>query len=295
MAKIGRFRNDASREAFLRAYTEAEALWPLPATTSDIETSFGSTHVRRSGTGDGTPIVLLHNFGGNGLTWYQVVEDFARNRVVYALDTVGTASRSVQTAPLAKESDFAAWLQQVLDALGLERVHLIGYSHGAWHTAAVALHDSRRLASITLIEPGGVLTKPEWKILWKMVQFGMKGKSDANLRAMMEWLSPGVELTPLQAALVKPAIEYRMKIGWARVLKDAELQSITVPTLVIFGGESLVAHPEVAGARIAEHLPHGETVTYPGVGHGLLFQIPDQIAARTLEFIEQHEDAPATR
>lgn len=294
MAKIGRFKNEASREAFLRGYAELEALWPLPATQLDVETSFGPTHVRHSGQGDETPIVLLHQFGGNGLLWRGVVEDFARDRVVYALDTIGTAGRSVQTAPLTAESDFATWLNEVLTALNLDRVHLVGYSHGAWHAAAVALHDPRHLASITLIEPGGVFTKPEWKILLKMVQFGMKGKSDKNLQAMMDWLAPGSVVHPLEFACAKPAIEYRMKIGWARVLKDAELQSITTPTLAIFGAETLVADPARAAERIATHLPRGETVTYPGMGHGILTQIPDQITARTLEFIQQHDHTTAS-
>ncbi|MFF2550403.1 alpha/beta fold hydrolase [Nocardia sp. NPDC058058] len=295
MAKIGRFKNDAAREDFLRAYAEAEALWPLPATTMDIATSLGSTHIRRSGAGEGTPIVLLHNFGGNGLMWRSVVETFARDRVVYALDTVGTAGRSVQTAPLTKESDFATWLYEVLEALDLQRVHLVGYSHGAWHAAAIALHDSSRIASITLIEPGGVFTKPAWKILFQMIRFGLGGKSDENLRRMMEWLSPGVTLDPLESALAKPAIEYRMKIGWARVLTDAELRGLTVPSLTIFGQDSLVANLEATSARIAEHLPNGELATYPNTAHGILFQIPDRLSARTMEFIARHDRAPASR
>ncbi|WP_378734823.1 alpha/beta fold hydrolase [Nocardia brasiliensis] len=295
MTKIGKFKNDQARETFLRAYEALETLWPLPATTLDIQTALGSTHVRHSGSGAKTPIVLLHPIGGNGLVWHSIIEDLARDRVVYALDTIGTAGRSVQTAPLRGESDLAAWFDEVMAGLGLDRVHVVGYSHGAWHAGLVALHEAGRLASVTLIEPGGVFVKPKWSVLLKMIAFGMKGKSDKNLRKIAEWLTPGVRLHELEFALAKPALEYRMRIGWARVLKDAELRSITTPTLVMFGADTLVADPELAARRIAEHMPDAETVIYPGTGHGVLLQIPRQLTRRILEFVQQHDQlAPTT-
>lgn len=295
MTKIGQFKNDEARETYLRTYEAMEALWPLPATTLDIQTSFGSTHVRHSGAGTNTPIVLLHPVGGNGLHWHPIVAELARERAVYALDTIGTAGRSAQTAPLGRESDFAAWFNEVMAGLGLDRVHLVGYSHGAWHAVLVALHDPWRLASVTLIEPGGVFTKPKWSVLLKMLAFGVKGKSDENVRKMGEWLTPGAPIHELEFACAKQALEYRMRIGWARVLKDAELQSITSPTLVTFGADTLVADPELAARRIAAHLSNAETEIYPDTGHGVLVQIPEQLTRRVLGFVRQYDQlAPTT-
>ncbi|MBA4856397.1 hypothetical protein [Nocardia farcinica] len=94
---------------YLRIYDTLESEWPLPADTFDIPTSFGSTHGRRSGVGERTPMVLLHPVNGSSLYWRSVVADLARDREVYALDTIGTAGRSVQTAPLRGEADVAVW------------------------------------------------------------------------------------------------------------------------------------------------------------------------------------------
>lgn len=289
MAKIGRFKNDAARDAYLRAYAAVEEMWPVPSTQHDIETSFGSTHVRRSGSGGGVPIVLLHAVGGNSLVWHRSIEELTRDRVVYALDTIGTAGRSVQTAPLNNEADFATWVNEVLVGLGLDRVHLVGYSHGAWHASLVALNDPQRLASVTLIEPGGMLTRPKWSILLKMIRFGMGGRSDENIRKMMDWLSPGVTLDEREFAGAKAALDYRMGIGWARVLKDAELRTLALPTLVIFGADSLVQDIPVATRRIEENIANAEIEVYPGTAHGILFEIPQQVYARILNFVQQHD------
>ncbi|AXK84435.1 hypothetical protein SAMN05421776_101190 [Nocardia farcinica] len=94
---------------YLWIYDTLETEWPLPADTFDIPTSFGSTHGRRSGVGERTPMVLLHPVNGSSLYWRSVVADLARDREVYALDTIGTAGRSVQTAPLRGEADVAVW------------------------------------------------------------------------------------------------------------------------------------------------------------------------------------------
>lgn len=50
MARIGRFKDDEARAAYLRAYDAVADLWPMPATDVDVPTSFGTTRVRSSET-----------------------------------------------------------------------------------------------------------------------------------------------------------------------------------------------------------------------------------------------------
>lgn len=293
MPKIGRFKNEASKQAYESIYRELEGTWPVPSTQLDVPTSFGTTHVRRSGTGTETPIVLLHAVGANCLQWHIVIEDLCRDRVVYALDTIGTAGRSVHTAPLTGESDFATWVGEVLNELGVDRVHLVGYSHGAWHAVLVALHAPERLASVTLIEPGGVFDKPSWRVLLKMIRAGMR-RTDKNIRELNDWLSPGYVIGDREFALVTEALNYRPGVGWARMLKDAEVQSISVPMLVISGAETVVSSPEQVAARLADLVPEAEVEIYAGTGHGILGHIPDRVIPRLMKFVRNHDDAKRT-
>ncbi|MFI9504100.1 alpha/beta fold hydrolase [Nocardia sp. NPDC052566] len=288
MAKIGRFKSDQARETYEAAYAALAASWPLPATELDIPTSFGSTHVRRSGSGSGTPIVLLPSFGGNGLYWDFIVEDLARDRIVYAPDTIGVAGKSVQTAPIVGEADFATWFNEVMAGLGVGDVHLLGLSQGAWHASLVALHGPERLASVTLIEPNGIITKMRWTVLAKILRFGMN-PTDEKWRKMTAWLTPGVTMSDAEFACARAALGYQTGLGWSRVLDDVELRSIATPLLAIFGGESVVCDPEAAVRRIADRVPNADTEIYPGMGHGVLDQIPEQVVPRVLHFLRQHD------
>ncbi|WP_028478871.1 alpha/beta fold hydrolase [Nocardia sp. CNY236] len=293
MAKIGRFKNEQVRDAYLAAYADLEALSSVPATTLDIQTSFGTTHVRRCGSGAGTPIVLLHSFGGNGLYWDFVIEDLSTDRVVFALDTIGTAGKSVQTAPIGKEADFAAWFDEVMAGLDVDRAHVMGLSQGAWHGALVTVHAPQRVASLILVEPNGVITKMKWSVLFKIMRFGMSS-SDENWKKMTAWLTPGVTMSDTAFACARAALGYRTRLGWARVLKDAELRSITVSMLAIFGGESVVCDPVQADERITALVPNAEIEIYPGMGHGVLDQISERVVSRILNFVQQHDQKAAS-
>ena len=52
--------------------------------------------------------------------------------------------------------DLVIHYDTLLDALELERVHLVGYSLGGWIAAEFAVFHPRRLASLTLITPAGL-------------------------------------------------------------------------------------------------------------------------------------------
>ncbi|MRH88483.1 alpha/beta fold hydrolase [Nocardia sp. SYP-A9097] len=293
MAKIGRFKNDQARAEYLRAYDALETLWPLPQTQVDIETSFGTTHVRSSGSGSGLPLVLLPSFPGNGLQWHGLIKDLTRDRTVYAFDAIGAAGKSVQTAPFTGEADIAAWLAEVLAGLGLTRAHVLGYSQGSRLASLLALYAPERLASVTLIEPNGLLVKMKWSVLFRIMRFGIR-PTEANRVKMAAWLTPGVTMNEREIACLHAALAFHNTLGWPRLLEDAELQSISTPVLAVFGGDSVAGNAVAAAERVTDLLPHGQSRIVPGMGHGVIDQAPDEVVPRVLEFLAQHDHSDAT-
>ncbi|MCM6774181.1 alpha/beta fold hydrolase [Nocardia sp. CDC159] len=293
MPKIGRFTNKEAQAAFLRAYDTIAARWPVPSTLLDIETSFGTTRVRKSGSGEGAPIVLLPGIGGNGQAWWRIIEALARERVVYTPDVIGWAGRCVQTAPLRDASDVAKWVVETFDGLGAGRVHLAGNSLGAWMSGATGVYHSDRLASLTMFEPSAAtFAKPSWGLLFKFLKAGMRPTPE-RMRKFNKWLLPGFELDDEEFALAMAALKFRMAMPWDRQFTDDQLAHITTPTLVLFGAETIAGDPEIAAARAREHIPSVETEIYPGIGHDLLWANPDQVIPRFLDFVASHDPVRA--
>lgn len=272
--------------------------WPVPREELDIDTRFGSTHVRRSGHDTGTPIVLIHPNTGTSAGWYRLVEPMARHHPIVALDTVGTPGRSVQTAPFAAARDLGVWLDDALDALQLDRVHLLGYSEGGWIAATHAAHTTTpdRLATLTLIEPGGALLRIRPVVLARLVGRGVLIVSgivdrERGLRALSEYLSPGVELTDREMELVLTSFRtFRQRLPMPVTLSDDQLRSITTPTLLLLAENTVLYDPAAAAERARRLLPEVEIDIVSGAGHGLPFQFPDLVTARVLTFVDAVSD-----
>ena len=111
---LGKFADQKAQERYFATYDAILRKWPVPAEELDVETRFGPTRIRRSGTGQGTPIVLLHGVMGTSLSWYSFVAELAERHTVYAVDTIGEPGRSVQTRPVQSGQDQADWLADVL-------------------------------------------------------------------------------------------------------------------------------------------------------------------------------------
>lgn len=289
MPKIGKFASEEAEATFVCAYDTLAAKWPVPSTSVDIETSFGTTYVRKSGSGDGAPIVLLPGLGGNGQVWQRFIEGFARDRVVYTPDVIGWAGRCVQTAPVKDAEDVARWVSEVLDGIGEDRVHLAGNSVGAWMAGGVAVYRSDRLASMTMFEPSAaVFAKPRWSVLFKFLVAGINPTPE-RMRKLNEWLMPGVQLSDDEFACTLAAVKFRMAMPWDRTFTDEQLAAITVPSLVLFGADTVVGDPELGAARARAQIASVETELYPGIGHNLLWANPEQVIPRFLGFADSHD------
>jgi pimeloyl-ACP methyl ester carboxylesterase len=285
-ARIGQFQNDEARARFTEAYERLESAWPLPCESRVVQTSFGSTYVRVTPGGSGLPLVLLHPLQGTSLAWASVIAALAADRTVFAPDSIGTAGRSIQTAPLTSEQQRADWLDEVICGLGIDRAHLLGYSNGTVSVLAGLIHKPQRIATAALIEP--TLVKPR---LGTLLRFAAAGAfpSKRRLDRLSAWLSPGVQSTPDERALAGESLRaYRSRLPWAAPPTDDELLLISRPTSVLLGAESVLANPGRTATR-AHRIPNARVETYSGLGHGMLFQEPDRVLRDITVFFRCHD------
>ena len=139
-------------EAFEVRAKEAAETAPEPQT---LEVGGLPISYLRVGTGEGTPIVLVHGFGGDLNNWLFNLPALAESHSVYALDLPGHG-RSGKAVSGAGLDDLAETLGGFLAAAGLEAAHLAGHSLGGAIALQLALAAPARAASLTLIAPAGL-------------------------------------------------------------------------------------------------------------------------------------------
>ena len=92
-------------------------------------------------------MLLLHGFGGDLNNWLFAAPALAEGHTVYALELPGHGGSSKDVGP--GDLDFLVdAVQQFLDSLDLQRVHLVGHSLGGLVAASVALRDPGRGRSL---------------------------------------------------------------------------------------------------------------------------------------------------
>jgi pyruvate dehydrogenase E2 component (dihydrolipoamide acetyltransferase) len=141
----------AEARAVIDAGVPGEAAGGPAVETADV----GGRKVSYVGAGqDGEVVLLVHGYGGDRNSWLFQQEPLAARHRVYALDLPGhgTSSKDVGDGSVDMLADVALG---VLDAIGAERVHLVGHSLGGTVALAVTARDPRRISSLTLIAPSG--------------------------------------------------------------------------------------------------------------------------------------------
>ena len=150
--QLSGFTSQAGRAAFLAAYDHVLAeLWPVPYESVELPTRFGSTHAIVSGPPTAPPLLLLHGAGLSATSWYPNIATYAERFRTYALDTIFDSGRSRQIHLLQSRQDCAAWIGDVLDALGVDQTAILGLSQGGWAAACAARFLPDRVTRLGLL------------------------------------------------------------------------------------------------------------------------------------------------
>lgn len=242
--------------------------------------------LRRDGTGQ--PVLYLH---GHWLTrrWLPVHAALARSVDLLAPDAPGFGDTPAPPE-LRGRDDLVLFYRRVLDALGLDRVHVVGHGLGGWLAADLAVWYPDRVASLSLLAPFGLRVPGEPVadvFLLDPATFDDQyygGAADGY-----EDLVPGVG-TPAQGGPEEWAQRYgelgtAASLMWGRrydLALEHRLPRTGVPALVVAGQDDRIV-PAAHTARWAELLG-ARTATVPG-GHAFVVTEPERTAEAVAGFI----------
>ncbi len=133
------------------------------------------------GPESGTPIILLHGFGGDTETWINIrVALEGRHRVI-AFDLPGHG-RAAGWPEIGNARISSRAVLQSLEAMDLSRVHLVGQSMGGATAFLVAAKAPERIASLTLIAPGGFGPEVNHRLLRRYAE----ARTQAEIAPLLE-------------------------------------------------------------------------------------------------------------
>ncbi len=194
--------------------------------------------------GSGAPLILLHGNGEDGTYFDPHIPALARHFRVIALDTRGHGKSPRGSAPFTI-GQFARDLGDFMDAQGIERASLLGFSDGGNIALTFALEHPKRVDRLILnganLDPSGVKRSVQIPIV---LGYG--------LTAVLARFSP-------EAA--RRAELLRLMVREPHI-RPSELGRITAPTLVIAGTHDMIREKHTR--LIARSLPNALLEIIPG-------------------------------
>lgn len=270
--------------AFDLAYDELRARWPKSTEERDVATPYGRTRVHVYGPTDGKPLVLLPGGSATGLAWFANAPALGERYRVHAVDLMGDAGRTERRGtPLKRAGDLTAWLDALLDGLGLARTHLCGHSYGAWLAVRYALHAPQRVERLALVDPTQLFAGFRLGYLLRALPTLIR-PSEARARTFLAWETAGTypdETWQRLYALASTLPERKLITGGRP--RTADLQ---MPVLVLLAEHSRAHHPVKVADRARRTLPQSEVALLPGATHhSLPLTEPMQLNDRLMEFL----------
>ncbi|MFF4154162.1 alpha/beta fold hydrolase [Streptomyces sp. NPDC001651] len=280
-----------SLTAFDRSYDELRARWPEFTEELDVATPYGPTRVHAYGPADGSPLVLLPGGSATGLVWFANAPALGTRHRLYAVDLMGDAGRtSRQGTHLKNANDLMAWLDALLDGLGIPRAAVCGHSYGAWIAATYALHAPRRVERLALVDPTQVFAGFRPGYLVRALPTLIR-PTEARARSFLAWETADAHPDETWQRLYALActVPGRTFVTGRRP-RAAEL---SMPVLVLLAERSRAHDAGKIAERARRVLQRGEVTVLPGATHhSLPLTAPERLSDSLLDFLDARHRMP---
>ena len=244
--------------------------------------------------GAGADVVFISGLADEGACWVDQVAGLSDRYRVTVFDNRGVG-RSAAPPGEYRIADFAADTIALMDALGLERPHVVGSSMGGAIAQELALAHPDRVRSLVL---NGTWCRGD-RFLHEIVRNWIWAAQKADsirdfLVAVNLWCfapriwNEGIMDGWLDAAEASPyqqSVDAFCRSAEALLHHDTadRLAAIAVPTLVTVGRLDLVL-PERYSRAIAERIPGARLVVVREAGHQPFQEVPDEYNRLLAEF-----------
>jgi pimeloyl-ACP methyl ester carboxylesterase len=257
--------------------------------------------------GAGDPIVFVHGLSGSWVNWLENIPHFAAGHRVIAMDLPGFGHSPMPTGKISI-SGYGRIVDELLDALEIDRAVIVGNSMGGFIGAEVALQFATRVEKLVLVSAAGlsiehqrdervlrVLERLDNVLLytggWAATRSEILTRRPRMRRQMMKLVAHRAEALP--APLIAEQVRGSGKPGFVPAL-DAlsaypirdRLGEIECPTLVVWGADDRLV-PVRDAHEFGRLIPNARVEVWPDTGHVAMLERPAAFNALVDHFIAE--------
>ncbi|MBY0121769.1 alpha/beta fold hydrolase [Bacillus sp. S/N-304-OC-R1] len=282
------FPIEATRELYYQKYDESLKQWNIEIESLYINTTFGKTHVIACGPKNAQPLVLLHGMTVSSAMWFANAPGWSEMYRVYAIDTIGDFGKSECVQPITTSEEMKTWLNEVLDALKLDQIYLVGHSMGGWISLKFSL-ESEKVKKLVLLAPVMSFSSLNWKFPFKLLP-AMILKNSYFIRSLYNWMfakqSRPNSILYEQFLLGYKYGKIQLRVA-PTVFKETELKKLQPETLVLIGENEVVYSSVEKALKNAEASPKITAKLIPSSSHCLPAEQNQLVNQLVINFLDE--------
>lgn len=257
-------------------------------------------NVTTGGVEDGRPLLFVHGFGCDQHMWRFVTPPFADRHRLVLLDLVGAGQSDLSAYDpdrYATLDGYATDLLEVMDAMDLRDVVLVGHSVSAMIGVLAAVRAHGRITGLVLVAPSPRYIDDDDGYVGGFSESDIAGlldSLDSNYLGWSQAMAPviagnedrpelGAELT---SSFCRTDPEIQKRFARATFLSDHRevLSQVSVPTLVLQCSDDPIA-PTSVGRYVHEQIARSQLVLMRASGHCPNLSAPQETAAAIAAFL----------
>jgi pimeloyl-ACP methyl ester carboxylesterase len=265
---------------------------------STIDISAGTIHYEATGPMDGRPVVFVHGYMMGGQLWRQVSERLAARglRCIAPTWPLGAHPEPLRRGADQTITGVAGMVAEVLAALDLQDVVLVGNDTGGVVTQLVAVHHCERLGALVLTSCDAfehfpppilrpLLLAAKSKTLFRTAIQAVRapavrarafnGLAHSNIDDLTKvWVRPALSLPAVAEDLRQFTLSMRTEVT---TTVAARLYDFDKPTLIAWSADDVFFEQE-DGARLAATIPNARLEVIAGARTFSMVDQPDRLA-----------------
>jgi len=262
------FKSDEGRRKILSYYSKLLGMVNFAYRERYVDTKFGKTYILEAGDPEKPDILLIHGSCSSSAMWFGDIPALAEQYHVYSVDIVGDAGNSEENRLDQSTDEFADWLKDVFDGLGIKKAILMGNSLGGWISLKFAARFPERIDKLVLIAPGGIGPTKLSFVFRTLVYLlsGEKGKKALNKMIFGSDDFPE-EVLRFTSMIVE---NFNPLTGSLPLLTDEQLQKLTMPLLYIAGDKDAIIDTGKSVRKLDKMVPSAKIHVIENHGHVVL-------------------------
>lgn len=284
------FRTLQGQEDYYKAYEETLNLWNVEFSEKYVQTSFGKSHCIMCGDKANPPLVMLHAANCGSTIWYPNVMALSEHYMIYAIDLITEASKSILEKQIHKVEECALWLKETIDGLELDSMNLLGLSIGGWNAANFAMAYPERVRKLILLSPVQTFTKMYFTFFFKIMKMGIS-PSRKKVEEYIGWGSENEGTLP--DSVINQFTIATLNISpkgsfYPKMLETKKLKKLSMPVMVLMGQGEFAFNVKKAEKAAKENIKDLHMEILNNTSHLISVSLPDVANNKIEEFLGEN-------